>query len=61
MTKDVNFILDRLSENICIFSGGSGQAYKFAPLIGESLANLAIKNSPIADISCWSKDRSTLN
>ena len=61
MTKDVNFILDRLSENICIFSGGSGQAYKFAPLIGESLANLAIKNPPKADISCWSKDRSTLN
>ena len=61
MTKDVNFILDRLSDNICVFSGGSGQAYKFAPLIGESLANLAIKNSPIADISCWSKDRSTIN
>ena len=61
MTKDVNFILDRLSENICVFSGGSGQAYKFAPLIGESLAHLAIKNSPKADISCWSKDRSTLN
>ena len=60
MTKDVNFILDRLSKNICVFSGGSGQAYKFAPLIGESLANLAIKNSPIADISCWTKDRSTL-
>ena len=61
MTKDVNFILDRFSKNICVFCGGSGQAYKFAPLIGESLANLAIKNSPIADISCWSKDRSTLN
>ena len=61
MTKDVNFILDRLTENICVFSGGSGQAYKFAPLIGESLANLAIKNSPIADISCWRKDRLTLN
>ena len=61
MTKDVNFILDRLSENICVFSGGSGQAYKFAPLIGESLANLAIRNSSIADISCWSKDRSSLN
>ena len=61
MTKDVNFILDRFSENISIFSGGSGQAYKFAPLIGESLANLAIKNPPLADISCWSKDRSTIN
>tara|TARA_B100000965_G_scaffold206754_1_gene172649 strand:+ start:8180 stop:9364 length:1185 start_codon:yes stop_codon:yes gene_type:complete len=61
MTRDVNFILDRLSDNICVFSGGSGQAYKFAPLIGESLANLAIKNVPLADISCWSKDRFTLN
>ena len=61
MTKDVNFILDRLTDRICIFSGGSGQAYKFAPLIGESLANIAIKKAPLADISCWSKDRSTLN
>ena len=61
MTKDVNFILDRLSDKICIFAGGSGQAYKFAPLIGESLANIAINNAPLADISCWSKERSTLN
>ena len=61
MTKDVNFILDRLSDNICIFSGGSGQAYKFAPLIGESLANLAVNNSTVVDISCWSKDRLTLS
>ena len=61
MTNDVNFILDRLSDNICVFSGGSGQAYKFAPLIGESLANLATKNTPLADISCWSKNRSTIN
>tara|TARA_B100000579_G_C22811570_1_gene845518 strand:+ start:704 stop:1888 length:1185 start_codon:yes stop_codon:yes gene_type:complete len=61
MTKDVNFILDRFSEKICFFSGGSGQAYKFAPLIGESLANMAVNNSSIADISCWSMDRSALN
>ena len=61
MTNDVNFILDSLSEKACVFSGGSGQAYKFAPLIGESLSNIAIKNAPLADISCWSKDRFTLN
>ena len=57
MTSDVNFVLDRLSPNLSLFTGGSGQAFKFAPLIGDSLARLASGNQPAVDLSCWSHQR----
>ena len=60
MTSDVNFVLDRLSPNLSLFTGGSGQAFKFAPLIGESLARLASGNQPAVDLSCWSHQRTAV-
>jgi sarcosine oxidase len=57
MTSDVNFILDRLTPTLSLFAGGSGQAFKFAPLIGDSLARLASGNTPAVDLSCWSHQR----
>ena len=57
MTNDVNFILDKLKPNITIFSGGSGQAFKFAPLIGKCLAEKAIGKKCSSDISCWKLNR----
>ena len=57
MTSDVNFILDRLTPNLSLFAGGSGQAFKFAPLIGDSLARLACGDQPAVDLSCWSHQR----
>ena len=38
MTSDVNFVLDRITPQLSLFCGGSGQSFKFAPLIGDSLA-----------------------
>ena len=46
MTSDVNFVLDRLTPKLSLFAGGSGQAFKFAPLVGDSLARLACGESP---------------
>tara|TARA_B100000963_G_scaffold28660_3_gene21208 strand:+ start:5432 stop:6619 length:1188 start_codon:yes stop_codon:yes gene_type:complete len=57
MTKDVNFILDKLKPNITIFSGGSGQSFKFAPLIGKCLAEKALNKTCSFDISCWELNR----
>jgi len=57
MTSDVNFVLDRLTPKLSLFAGGSGQSFKFAPLIGDSLARLASGDQPAADISCWSHQR----
>ena len=60
MTRDVNFVLDRLTPKLSLFTGGSGQAFKFAPLIGDSLARLASNGSPAVDLSCWSHQRTAV-
>jgi len=57
MTNDVNFILDKPKTNITIFSGGSGQAFKFAPLIGKCLAEKAIDRKSNTNIDCWKLNR----
>lgn len=41
MTADEDFVLDREGP-VVVFAGGSGHAFKFAPLIGEMLAALAL-------------------
>lgn len=45
MTPDQDFIIDRHPEhaNVAIAAGFSGHGFKFAPLIGEHLADLATK------------------
>lgn len=37
MTKDGYFVLDKLPgrPEVCMFTGGNGRAFKFAPLIGR--------------------------
>ena len=57
MTNDVNFILDKPKSNITVFSGGSGQSFKFAPLIGKCLAEKTLNKNCSFDISCWEFDR----
>jgi sarcosine oxidase len=44
MTPDENFIIDRHPEfpNVAFAAGFSGHGYKFAPVIGEILADLAL-------------------
>jgi sarcosine oxidase len=43
-SPDGNFILDRhpAHEHVWLFTGGSGHGFKFAPVIGEILADLAL-------------------
>ena len=60
MASDVNFVLDRLTPKLSLFAGGSGQAFKFAPLIGDSLARLASEEQPAVDLSCWSHQRAAV-
>lgn len=39
MTKDKNFLIDRIDENIYLASWGSGHAFKFWLVIGEYMSN----------------------
>ena len=47
ITPDFNFILDIHPEyeNVIIGAGFSGHGFKFAPVIGEILADLAVDGS----------------
>jgi sarcosine oxidase len=53
MAPDGDFILDRLPEcpAIIIASPCSGHGFKFAPVIGEILADLAVAGTTAHDIS----------
>jgi sarcosine oxidase len=53
MTPDGNFVLDRLPGHpeIIIASPCSGHGFKFSPVIGETLADLATSGATQRDIS----------
>jgi sarcosine oxidase len=53
MTPDGDFLLDRLpgAEQILIASPCSGHGFKFAPVIGQALADLVVRGETSHDIS----------
>ncbi len=59
MTPDEDFIIDHhpASERAVIAGGFSGHGFKFGPLIGEMLADLAIDGSTDHDLSRFRLDR----
>jgi sarcosine oxidase len=59
MTPDGNFIIDRMpgATNIIVASPCSGHGFKFAPVIGEILADLATTGATRHDISRFRLDR----
>ena len=59
MAHDGEMILDLLPgyPNVAIFTGGSGRGFKFTPLFGRILVDLAITGKTYYDISPFSIDR----
>src|SRR6185437_10943804 len=59
VTPDHDFLIDRLpgAPNILIASPCSGHGFKFAPVIGEILADLATDKKPAHDLSRFSIGR----
>jgi len=57
MSADGHFILDRLDPGMVIGAGLSGHGFKFAPAIGEALANLALGRRQKVDISAFALAR----
>ncbi|MGO4523485.1 N-methyl-L-tryptophan oxidase [Microvirga sp. 2MCAF35] len=58
-TPDEDFVIDRSSADprIVLASPCSGHGFKFASVIGEVLADLALGNVPVNDISRFKLDR----
>jgi len=60
MTDDSYFVMDKISDNVAIFSGGSGRAFKFGPLIGDCMASLVTGEEPPIDLERFSASRECL-
>ena len=58
-TPDRLFVLDRHADHpeVVLFSGGSGHAFKFAPVLGGLLADLATDREPAFDLAPFSATR----
>ena len=61
LVSDDNFILGGLPDftNITVGAGWRGTGYKFAPLIGKTLAQLALQRGTVYDISSFKLERFT--
>ncbi len=61
LTPDRDFVIDHLPghSNVAI-AVGAGHAYKFASVIGKTLAELSIRGQTTADISAFTFDRPIL-
>ena len=57
-TADEDFVLDRRG-NVVIGAGTSGHGFKFGPLLGELLADLATGTTPSFDLARFAADRPT--
>jgi len=59
MTPDEHFIIDHhpQHDNVIIAAGFSGHGYKFAPVIGETLAQLALNGSTTHPVTFLKLDR----
>jgi sarcosine oxidase len=58
-TPDRDFVIDRRGR-VVVGAGFSGHGFKFAPLIGRLLADLALDRTPPFDLSLFSLDRPAL-
>ena len=56
---DDDFIMGKLStfKNIIIGTGWRGTGYKFAPLVGKILSQLALQNGTIYDVKQFATER----
>lgn len=61
MTEDSYFVIDKVAENVAVFSGGSGRAFKFGPLIGDCMSSLVLGEEPPIDIERFSISREALS
>jgi glycine/D-amino acid oxidase-like deaminating enzyme len=60
MTTDSYFIMDKVTPNVAVFSGGSGRAFKFGPLLGDCMAALLSGEEAPVDLKPFSVKRDAL-
>jgi sarcosine oxidase len=58
MTPDGDFILDRI-DGVVVCGGDSGHAFKFGPLLGRLVADLALGRTLPPETAMWRAGRFT--
>ena len=61
MTKDSYFVMDKVADNTVVFSGGSGRAFKFGPLLGDCMASLLTGEEAPVDLAPFSANREAVS
>ena len=54
MTSDSFFVMDKIKPNVAVFSGGSGRAFKFGPLLGDCMSSLLTGEESPVDLEPFS-------
>jgi glycine/D-amino acid oxidase-like deaminating enzyme len=57
MTSDSYFVMDKVADNVALFSGGSGRAFKFGPLLGDCMTALLTGEEAPVDLTPFSATR----
>jgi glycine/D-amino acid oxidase-like deaminating enzyme len=59
LTPDRHFIIDRYGDHpsVIVAAGFSGHGFKFAPVVGEIVADLAMGRVPMFDLKAFSAKR----
>lgn len=60
MTSDSYFVMDKVADNVALFSGGSGRAFKFGPLLGDCISSILSGDEAPIDITPFSLKRKEL-
>jgi len=61
MTEDSYFVMDKVADNVAVFSGGSGRAFKFGPLLGDCMASLLTGEQAPVDLAPFSATRAAVS
>ena len=60
MTSDSYFVMNKIADNVALFSGGSGRAFRFGPLLGDCIASLLTGDEAPVDLAPFSVNRPEL-
>ena len=60
MTQDSYFVMDKVADNVAVFSGGSGRAFKFGPLLGDCMASLITGDEAPIDLTPFLASRAVV-
>ena len=60
MTTDSDFVMDTVADDVALFAGGNGRAFKFGPLLGDCMVSLLTDEDPPVALERFSAQRDAI-